>query len=473
MSLRVAIGCAVLMLACGAPSRGQGVSNGQSGNLPELGSGSPANSGQISAAASRPLASPFAAPAAWTTALGQEGTVSQGKQEAGVQGKLAALDNAVTELSRHLTVVSADESFKLALGGVITTDFFYSSARQVGPGIPFFLAPGSLVPGFRQQTFDATARPTTLFALASGPEICGFQSSAVIAACFFSSSLIQDLYGVLPFQAYVQLKNDDWRIAAGLQFDIFNPLNPTVLPFSYLAGSGNAGAGFPAQFRVERYLHLGDDAEVTLTAGISDPLPTTVTNTLTISEDNGWPNVEGRAALALGPLTGEGPLARRPFEFGVSGVVGQIRSTAVAVKQVVADVWGLGSDLRWAVTDRFGVQGEFCVGQSLGSYTAGILQSVNSATFTGVHTTGGWVEVYYYICPDKLHTHIGYGIDDPLDGDLAPGQPVRNETYFANLIWDVTKHLRLAGELTYRKTAYTLVPNNDGVGFQVQVQFKF
>jgi hypothetical protein len=295
------------------------------------------NTGQNSAAVSRPLGSPFATPAAWTTALGQEGTISQAKPEAGVQEKLAALDNAVTELSRHLTVVSADESFKLALGGVITTDFIYSSARQVAPGTPFFLTSGP-VPGFRQQTFDANARPTTLFALASGPEICGFQSSAVVAACFYSSSLIQDLYGVLPIQAYAQLKNDDWRIAAGLQFDIFNPLNPTVLPFSYLAASGNAGAGFPAQFRVERYLHLGDDAEVTLTAGISDPLPTTVTNTLTISEDNGWPNVEGRAALALGPLTGEGPLARRPFEFGISGVVGQIRSTAVATKQVVADV---------------------------------------------------------------------------------------------------------------------------------------
>jgi hypothetical protein len=397
---------------------------------------------------------------------------SQAKPEAGAQEKLAALDKAVTEISKNLTVVSADENFKLALGGVITTDFIYSRARQVAPGTPFFLTSGP-VPGFRQQTFDANARPSTVFALVSGPEICGFQSSAVIAGCFYSSSLIQDLYGFLPFQAYAQLKNDDWRFAAGLQFDIFNPLNPTVLPFSYLAGSGNAGAGFPAQLRAERYLHLGDDAQVTLTAGISDPLPTTVSNTLTISEDNGWPNVEGRAALALGPLTGEGPLARRPFEVGVSGVVGQIRSTAVLVNQVVANVWGLGSDLRWAVSERFGVQGEFFVGESLGSYTAGILQNVNSATFTGVHTTGGWVELYYYICPDKLHTHVGYGIDDPLDRDLAPGQPIRNDTWFANLIWDVTKNFRVAGEFTYRKTAYTVLPNNEGFGFQTQVQYKF
>jgi hypothetical protein len=386
--------------------------------------------------------------------------------------KLAALEKTLDTLSKSLTITTGDPGIKIVVGGVITTDYIYSTARQVGPGIPFFLTPRP-VSGFRQQTFDATARPTTVFALVSGPEICGFQSSAVIAGCFFSSSLVQDLYGFLPFQAYVQLKNDDWRIAAGLQFDIFNPLNPTVLPFSYLAASGNAGAGFPAQLRVERYFHFGDDAQVTLTAGISDPLPTTVSNTLNISEDNGWPNVEGRAALGLGALTGEGPLARRPFEVGVSGVVGQIRSTAVLTRQVVADVWGLGADFRWAVNDRFGVQGEFFTGQSLGSYTAGILQSVNSATFMGVHTTGGWVELYYYLCPEKLHTHVGYGIDDPLDRDLAPGQPVRNETWFANLIWDVTKHFRVATEVTYRKTAYTVLSNNDGVSVHFQVQFKF
>jgi hypothetical protein len=386
--------------------------------------------------------------------------------------KLAALDQKLDALSKNLTVTTADPSIKMVLGGAITTDYLYSSRREVAPGTPFFLTPGP-VAGFRQQTFDANARPTTVFALISGPDICGFQSSAFIAACFYSSSLIQDLYGFLPIQAYAQLKNDDWRFAAGLQFDIFNPLNPTVLPFSYLAGSGNAGAGFPAQARVERYFHLDDDAQITLIAGISDPLPTTVNNSFTISEDNGWPDVEGRAALGLGPLKGEGPLARRPFELGVSGVVGQIRTTSPLVRQVVADIWGLGSDLRWAVTDRFGVQGEFFVGQTLGMYTAGILQNVNLTTFTGVHTTGGWVELYYYICPDKLHTHVGYGIDDPLDRDLARGQPIRNDTWFANLLWDVSKHCRLGWELTYRKTAYTLFPNNQGYGAQAQVRFSF
>jgi hypothetical protein len=386
---------------------------------------------------------------------------------------LTALEQKVEALSKNLTVVTGDEQIKLVLGGIINADFYYNHARPVGPGIPFFLTPRSPF-GFNQDTFDANARATTLFALVTGPKIGDFESGGLIAVCFFNDALIVDRYGLLPLQAYAQLKNDDWRFAAGLQFDVFNPLNPNTLTFAYLAGSGNAGMGFPGQFRVERYLHPSDDSQVTLTAALSEPISTTVNNSLNISEDNGWPDVEARAALALGPLQGEGPLAKRPFEVAVSGVIGQIRTTSpTQAARVVADVAGFGSDFRWAVTPSFGFQGEMFVGQTLGTYTGGILQNVNVVTFQPIRTSGGWVEAYYYLCPEKLHTHVGYGIDDPLDRDLAPGQPVRNETYFANLIWDVTKHLRLGWEVTYRRTEYTLLRNNDGMGFQTQVQLKF
>jgi hypothetical protein len=384
---------------------------------------------------------------------------------------LEELAKSVEALSKNLTVVTGDEQIKLVLGGAITADFYYNHARPVASGIPFFLSPRSPF-GFRQDSFDANARQTTLFGLMTGPKFGDFETGGLVVFCLFNDALVVDRYGVLPIQAYGQLKNDDWRFAAGLQFNVFNPINPTMLTFSFLGGSGNAGAGFPGQARVERYFRPADDTQVTLTLALSEPISTTVNNNLRVSEDNGWPNVETRASLALGPLQGEGPLAKRAFEAGVSGLVGQNRTTLDA-RRVVADVWGVGSDLRWAVTPRFGFQAEAFVGQTIGTYTAGILQNVNPITFQGLHATGGWAEVYYYLCPEKLHTHWGYGIDDPLDRDLAPGQPVRNETYFANLIWDATKHLRFGWEVTYRRTAYTLLRNNEGMGFQSQVQWKF
>src|SRR5262245_43468206 len=236
---------------------------------------------------------------------------------------LQELGKAVEEISKNLTVVTGDPEIKIVLGGAIIADFLYNSARPVAPGTPFFLA-SRLTPEFNQHTFDATGRQTMLTAYVAGPDMCGFQSSAVFAAVLYSSSLVEDLWGFLPVQAFAQLKNDNWRFAAGLQLDIFNPLHPNVLPITYLWASGNVAA-FRTQARVERYLHPSDDSQITLTGGISDPIPTTVSNTFRVSEDNGWPNVECRAALALGPMTGEGLAAKRPFEIGFSGVVGQMR----------------------------------------------------------------------------------------------------------------------------------------------------
>jgi hypothetical protein len=239
-----------------------------------------------------------------------------------------------------------------------------------------------------------------------------------------------------------------------------------------LGASGNTGA-FRGQARIERFLHPTENSQITITGGISDPVPTTVNPVFVIHEDNGWPNVEWRTALALGPLTGEGLDAKRPFEIGCSGVVGQIRTTKPGTTQVVANVWGTGADARWTIHQRFGVQGEGYIGQSLGTYMGGILQNTNSVTFQRLHTCGGWLEGFVYILPQTLHTHAGFGVDDPLDNELAPGQPSLNQTWFANLIWDPGKHFRFACEFTYRRTFYIALPGNEGFGIQGQTQLRF
>src|SRR5262249_15341411 len=99
-------------------------------------------------------------------------------------------------------------------------------------------------------------------------------------------------------------------------------------------------------------------------------------------------------------------------------------------------------------------------------------QSVNSATFAGIRTRGMWGEVYYYLNP-CLHTHWGGGFDNPLAADLGLSQASWNETSFANLIWDVTKQLRVGFEVTYRETDYVFLPNNHGTGLHTQMQWSF
>jgi hypothetical protein len=368
-------------------------------------------------------------------------------------------------------------SWQLLVTGNITLDMIGNTARPVAPGTPFFLAPNG---PFDQDTFDIHARQSSLIFALLGPEMGNFKSGGLVYLNLYNDAVIADRYGILPIQAYGELKNETWRFAAGLQTDIFAPLLPTVLPFSYLMASGNAGV-FRGQLRAERYWYPSDIDQITFTAGISEPISTTikdstiVTGSTAITEDNGWPDLEMRLAWAIGQPQQVGLEARRPLEVGISTVIGQIRTTIGGPPtRVVDDVWGIALDARWRINERWGVTGELFHGQTLGTYGGGVFQNVNSLTFEPVHATGGWGQVDYYFTP-CLHSHFGAGVDNPADSDLFLGQIAQNRTIFANLIWDVNSSLRLASELTFRDTNYIgpAALDNDGVGLHGQVQLKF
>jgi hypothetical protein len=384
--------------------------------------------------------------------------------------KLTALEQKYEGLAKRVTVFTAGEDWKLVVFGWLQGTMIFSTTRPVAPGTPLLLGPESVF-GLPTNTVDAHARASMLGGLLSGPKIDDWQTGGLILVFFYNDNIIADRYGILPFQIWGDLKNDDWRLAAGLQLDIFNPAAPNLLAFSFLFASGNTG-NYRGSFRVERYIRPEDDVQITLQAGLGEPISTLVTDTLQVDEDNGWPNVEVRAALGLGPVEREGALPRRPAEVGLSGLIGQVRRTDPAnqARRFVADVWGVGLDARWKVCDYFGVQGELFAGQALGTYNGGVLQNFSSQG-RPIRAAGGWGEVYFYLWPDKLHTHIGYGIDDPLDSD-GPSI-LRNRTWFANLIWDVTKSLRLGFEATARQTAYPAGLTNNGSTYQTVVQLNF
>ena len=268
-------------------------------------------------------------------------------------------------------------------------------------------APFLAVPDFAavdQDNVRVHGRSTGIGAGIQGPCICGYESGGLVLIYFFGNSVLSNSVGVFVAQAYGELKNDHSRIAFGVQSDIIGPRNPMVVNWGMYAGGGNTGF-LRGQLRYERYLHLRPDKQWTFTIGISDPAPVNLASALpdvAFAGSNGWPNVEGRVGLGLGCEYQDGMERRRPLEIGVSGMVGEIRTNLPAlpdpplppipdpiVTSVKDDAWYAGVDARVALTDRVGFQGELFAGQGLGTYSGGVLQTIDTVTFRTVRSEGG------------------------------------------------------------------------------------
>jgi hypothetical protein len=133
----------------------------------------------------------------------------------------------------------------------------------------------------------------------------------------------------------------------------------------------------------------------------------------------------------------------------------------------------LNGDLRVPITERFGVQGEFFTGQNLGTFLGGVGQGINFTTRTGIQATGGWFDVWYDWTP-CLHSHVGYGLDDPLNSDVTAAHGrTYNQFIFGNLFVDVTKKLILGFEVTSWKTFYKAQLPGEAVAFEFSGQYGF
>ena len=413
-------------------------------------------------------------PSACDDCMSQQGSCCQG-------GCACQYQSAPCVTCPHVT--TAGDQFNINLFGTLNLDMLFNDARPVAPGIPFYLFPDSPA-GLDQNTVSIHSRQTTLGAILDGPELGNFQVGGFFMALLFNDAVLNDQYGFLPVQAFGELKNTNWRISAGLQFDVFAPKTPTVLAFSALCSSGNAGNSFRGSVRVERYAYPTTNSQWTTQFALSDPVTTTIDPQFRFVEDNGWPNVELRLAFGYGPLEQLGLEAIRPFETAISAVVGQLRNTDLRrAQRTTANVWGLAADYRWQFTEAWGIAGEVYTGEALGTYNGAILQNFNNVTGKGIRSTGGWIETFAYWRTD-LHSHIGYGVDSPLSQDVADGveEPffggtgrTYNSTIFANLYWDVSSSLRIGNEVTWRQTHYKnpLLLDNAGFGYHSQFQWSF
>jgi hypothetical protein len=395
-----------------------------------------------------------------------------GRAEEGVRG----------QSEPGITVSLFNDTSRLRLGGNFSLVAIAGTQRTFVPWNPLLVLPPS---GFGNQTntFEMHARQTNFNIGFTGPEYEGFTPGAFVKLYMTNSSLTSDTYGLLPVVAFADLKREDWRFAIGLQPDLFAPRDPQVIPISLMGATGNSGT-FRGQVRAERYLGPADEWQGVLQFALSDPVSTILIDSNRRSvEANGWPNIEARFGLGLGPLEAlAGNRTERTAEVGVSGVFGQLRNSQllatlddieanIPIRSEI-DVWGLSVDGRLNVTDRWGFVGEGYTGQGLGNYAANVFQTFNSQNFSAVRGSGGFLGGFVYLS-DQVVMNAGYGVDAPRREDLALDGIARNDAWYTSLFWDVTRTVQLGFQVDYRQTDYVALPDNSAAVFYTQFLWRF
>ncbi len=268
--------------------------------------------------------------------------------------------------------------------------------------------------------------------------------------------------------AYAEAKNEDFRILVGQTWDVISPLNPDMLLYSVGWDAGNIGYR-RAQFRYERYLKFSDVSLVTVQSSINqDVFPDTITGAT--GEPSNWPIVEGRVAWTIG-RRGQGCL---PITVGISGHIGEDEfDSTVLGRDNRRRTWSGNIDVRVPINRCLGFEGECYIGENLSPFLGGIGQGIDPTTGNTIRDAGGWFEVWYDFT-EKLHSHVGYSVDNPNDHDLSTATDRSyNQFYFGNLIYDVTKNLLVGVEISSWKTLYVGELPGDSVRSEFVVKYGF
>ena len=368
-----------------------------------------------------------------------------------------------------IRVKSSSPDVGLLVFGRISMDTVTSNGRLLAPYGYIFLGPKFEE---SQWTNTISARQSTLGFLFTGPDVGTFKSLARFETYFLSSVTDANVYGLAQYYLYGKLINEDWGFTGGVTNSVINPLVPSVLNPAAGSNFGNLGFMRP-QLRAERFLQFGQDLFVTPQIALTSPVGTDFFQQINVtadgavlSEENGWPNIEGRLAFGVGEK--ENGARYRPLEFGVSGAIGELRLTksdlSSPAQRFTTLVWMYGADLRWQLTDRLSVAAEGYYGNALGSYAGGNKQTFNLDTGEGIRAWGGFAELEYKFTRKWL-THGGFMIDDPLDKDVALSGRTQQKNIYGNLMYVHSRYLQVGFEIARVSSDFKNPVNGDNEAF--------
>jgi hypothetical protein len=303
--------------------------------------------------------------------------------------------------------------------------------------------------------FNATAKQTRL-GIALGEMDCGpARVTGKVEVDFYGVGAADNKPGLLLRHAFVQADFEalGLSVIAGQTSDLVSPLfMPTV---NYTVGwwQGNIGYRRP-QLRLTKGfdLELGplSNVEVAVAAtrniGVAAGDPPWASDDT--GEDSGVPGLQWRVAVKLQLLTD------KPTVIGVYGSVHTEEYDTDAAdndEDIGSDM--VGADLTLPLTDWLGLKAEVFQGRNLSTFLGGIAQGTN-----GIHevsTIGGWAAATVKLpMLQQLTLNAGYGVENPLNEDLAAGMRTSNSVGFINGIYNIGGGLSTGLELMYLETRY-------------------
>lgn len=368
-----------------------------------------------------------------------------------------------------------DSSLSVYMGGRVKVTSLISGKRTFPSGTAFLLLPRDATG--QENSFDVNARASNLWFKFDGPKVGNMKLGGMMLF-YFTASVTSEDYGVLPSLMYVDLQNEKWRFAVGQQVDVFAVRIPEMVDnYFAMAASGCAGNSSRGQLRAERFVSLGGNGKLTLTAALSEPITNYISGDLSNNTtDAGVPNIEAAVRYASAKSR-DSWLDHGKVELGVSAVNGTYRvfkndAAGNNIRINKPRVRGIAGEYAFALGKRFGVQGEVYAGQALGNYLGTIFQTTKGDLDDEIRSSGWWVEGAFY-WSKALQSRFGYGQDQCKEQDLKGGGILRNQTFFVNLIWDVNRSFRLSAEPTWRKTTYLGLKDNQGLGAMFAATLSF
>ncbi len=379
----------------------------------------------------------------------------------GMEDRVSVLEGKVDD--QYQTKVESGSKYRVRMSGMVLFNMFGNSGTVDSADNSFLAVP--TIPGGTEGSFGGTLRQSQLRFEVFGPTVASARTQASVEMDFAGGFPETDngvTLGLMRLRTATL--RFDWKntsLIAGQDAPFISPLSPSSLATvatPALSYAGNLWTWIP-QIRVEHRITTGESSQLSLQAGILDPLsgedpPLQFDRIPQAGEASRQPAFATRVGF-------QKRLRDRELRLGAGGFYS--RQNWKFGRNV--DAWAATADWTIPLGSPFTLSGEFYRGRSVAGFGGGLDQSVvflgpenlPNTPVQGVDSLGGWAQFKYQATP-KLEFNVAAGQDNPFADEIRQAAGItpvyllgatRNRSALFNFIYRPRSNLLFSTE--YRR----------------------